>query len=255
MRKHILILGGTTEARLLGRELAPRLDIAVTLSLAGRTASPATQSVPVRRGGFGGTAGLIQYLRDREVAAVIDATHPYAATISAHVEDAAHRCHIPVLALRRPAWIAVSGDQWIEVNGTEDAVRLLGLTMRSVFLALGRQEIAAFAGAPQHRYLIRSVDPVEPPLPVPHAFYIQERGPFDEATELALLRAHAIDVVVAKNSGALATYGKIAAARSMGIPVMLLRRPPDADMPAVATVPEAVAWLDHVLKAGCERGV
>jgi precorrin-6A/cobalt-precorrin-6A reductase len=255
MRKHILILGGTTEARLLGQQLAHRRDITVTLSLAGRTASPAAQSVPVRRGGFGGTAGLIQYLRDHDVAALIDATHPYAPTISAHALLAARESRTPALALRRPAWTAVDGDRWIEAKDAQDAVRILGPQPRNVFLALGRQEVAAFASAPQHHYLIRSVDPVEPPLPVPHALYIQERGPFDEASELALLRAHAIDRVVSKNSGAQATYGKIAAARDLGIPVLMLRRPPDAAMPAVSTVDEALTWLDHVLGTGCDRGV
>jgi precorrin-6A/cobalt-precorrin-6A reductase len=250
MRNHILILGGTTEARLLGQQLATRAEISVTLSMAGRTASPAAQSVPVRRGGFGGIAGLARYLRDHDVIALIDATHPYAPTISAHALGAALQSHTPILALRRPAWTAVDGDRWIEVEDAEGAARGLGPKPRNVFLALGRQEITAFASAPQHRYLIRSVDPVEPPLPVPHAFYIEERGPFDEEMELSLLRAHAIDVVVAKNSGAQATYGKIAAARTLGIPVMLLRRPPDAAMPAVATVDEAMAWLDHVLGTG-----
>ena len=187
--------------------------------------------------------------------ALIDATHPYAPTISAHALSAALQAHTPILALRRPPWTPVDGDRWIEVDGAEGAVRSVGPKPRNIFLTLGRQELAAFALAPQHHYLIRSVDPVEPPLPVPHAFYIQERGPFDEGMELALLRTHAIDVVVAKNSGAQATYGKIAAARTLGIPVMLYRRPPDAAMPAVATVEEAVAWLDHVLGTGCDRGV
>jgi precorrin-6A/cobalt-precorrin-6A reductase len=255
MRNHILILGGTTEARLLGGRLAARKEINVTLSMAGRTASPAAQSVPVRRGGFGGTAGLSRYLRDHGVIALIDATHPYAPTISAHALRAALESHIPILALRRPAWIAVDGDRWVDVKDAENAVEALGPKPRNVFLALGRQELAAFALAPQHHYLIRSVDPVEPPLQVPHALYIQERGPFDEAAELALLRAHAIDVVVAKNSGAPATYGKIAAARTLRIPVMLLRRPPEAAMPAVATLDEAMAWLDHVIGTGCDRGV
>jgi precorrin-6A/cobalt-precorrin-6A reductase len=255
MRPHILILGGTTEARLLGQQLAGRSDVAVTLSLAGRTASPAAQAVPVRSGGFGGIEGLAQYLRDHDVTALIDATHPYAARISAHASSAANQSHTPILALRRPAWTAVDGDCWIEVQDAEDAVRALGSKPRNVFLALGRQEIGTFISAPQHRYLVRSVDPVEPPLAVPQAFYIQSRGPFDEQTELFLLRTHAIDVVVAKNSGANATYGKIAAARALSIPVIMLRRPLEASTPAVATVDEAMAWLDHVLGTGCDRGV
>ena len=245
--RHILILGGTTEARQLAQLLAPRTDIAVTLSLAGRTVSPLAQAVPVRRGGFGGITGLAQYLRDQGIYALIDATHPYAATMSAHAVSAARQTNTPLIALRRPPWRPVAGDRWTEVVDAGDAVRALGIAPRRVFLALGRQEIAPFVSAPQHRYLIRSVDPVQPPLAVPHARYIEERGPFGEAEERALLAEHAVEAVVAKNSGGQATYGKIAAARALGIPVLLIRRPADPGGRSVSEVSEAIAWLDHVL--------
>jgi precorrin-6A/cobalt-precorrin-6A reductase len=247
MRRHILILGGTTEARQLAQLLAPRTDMVVTLSLAGRTVSPLAQSVPVRRGGFGGIAGLAQYLRDQGIYALIDATHPYAAIMSAHAADAALQTNTPLIALRRPPWCAVAGDRWTEVADAGDAVRALGPAPCGVFLALGRQEIAPFVSAPQHHYLIRSVDPVQPPLPVPHARYIEERGPFGEEEERALLVEHAIEVVVAKNSGGDATYGKIAAARTLGIPVLLIRRPADPGGRRVSDVSEAIAWLDQLL--------
>jgi precorrin-6A/cobalt-precorrin-6A reductase len=255
MRRHILILGGTTEARQLAQQLAPRTDIAVTLSLAGRTASPLAQPVPIRTGGFGGIAGLAHYLRDEAVYALIDATHPYAATISAHALSAARQTQTPMLALRRPPWSAVAGDRWTEVLDAEDAVRSLGPAPRRVFLALGRQEITPFAAAPQHHYLIRSVDPVQPPLAVPHARYIEERGPFGETEERMLLAEKAIEAVVAKNSGGTATYGKIAAARSLGIPVLLIRRPAEPGGHAVGDVAAAMAWLHHVLGTGVDRGV
>ena len=255
MRHNILILGGTAEARLLGEQLANRDDWAVTLSLAGRTASPLAQAVPVRSGGFGGTAGLMQYLREHEIHGLVDATHPFAATMSAHAQSAAAQTLTPLLCLRRPPWRAITGDRWTDVHDAQDAVRALGTGPRRVFLAMGRQEIAVFAAAPQHRYLIRSVDPVDPPLEVPQASYILERGPFGEDRERELLREHEIDIIVAKNSGGVATYGKIAAARTLGLPVILLRRPPSLDVPAVATVGEAMGWLDHVLKAPADRGV
>jgi precorrin-6A/cobalt-precorrin-6A reductase len=255
MKKNILILGGTTEARMLGQQLAARTDIAVTLSLAGRTVSPLAQAVPTRSGGFGGTAGLVEYLRTHEIRALLDATHPYAATMSAHALSAAAQTSTPLIALCRPPWPAVPGDQWMEVRDVQEAASALGIETRNVFLAVGRQEIAHFASAPQHHYVIRSVDPPVPPLPVPHARYILDRGPFDEQQERELLRAHAIDVIVAKNGGGAATYGKIAAARTFGIPVVLLRRPPALDVPTVATVGEAMSWLDHVLKAPTDRGV
>jgi len=225
------------------------------LSLAGRTASPSAQAVPVRRGGFGGVDGLAQYLRGEAIDALIDATHPYAPTISAHALLAASQTKTPMIALSRPPWRALAGDRWTEVLDVREAVRALGIDPRNVFLAVGRQEIAHFASAPQHHYVIRSVDPVEPPLAVPHARYILARGPFEEERERSLLLAHAIDVVVAKNSGGVATYGKIAAARTLGITVLLLRRPPELPVRRVATVGEAIAWLDHVLKAPTRRGV
>jgi precorrin-6A/cobalt-precorrin-6A reductase len=255
MRKHILILGGTTEAREFGQHLAARSELEVTLSLAGRTASPLAQAVPVRVGGFGGIDGLAQYLRDNAIDALIDATHPYAPAISAHALCAASQTKTPMIALCRPPWRAVAGDRWTEVLDAREAVSALGIKPRNVFLAVGRQEIAHFASAPQHHYLIRSVDPVQPPLAVPHARYILARGPFEEERERSLLLAHGIDVVVAKNSGGLATYGKIAAARTLGITVLLLRRPPELPVHRVATLGEAIEWLDHVLKAPTERGV
>ena len=124
-----------------------------------------------------------------------------------------------------------------------------------MFLALGRNEIGAFAQAPQHFYLVRSVDPVEPPLAVPRAFYVTGRGPFSEEDDNTLLIEHDIDVIVAKNSGGGATYGKIAAARALGLPVILLRRPVTPQVTAAETVDDAVAWLDHTLTLRAARGV
>jgi precorrin-6A/cobalt-precorrin-6A reductase len=253
--RRVLILGGTSEARLLAARLSGRADLAVTLSLAGRTASPAPQSVPVRTGGFGGAEGLSQYLVTEHIDALIDATHPYAAVISANAAHAARQARIALLALRRPPWIRTEGDRWIDVPDTAGAVRALGNEPRRVFLALGRKELGPFVGAPQHHYLVRSVDPVDPPLPVPHASYIAARGPFPEPDERALLDRHRIDVIVAKNSGGSATYGKIAAGRALSLPVIMLQRPPLPDVPAVETVEEACAWLGHALTISTARGV
>jgi precorrin-6A/cobalt-precorrin-6A reductase len=251
----ILILGGTAEARQLAGRLAGRAGLDITLSLAGRTATPAAQPVPVRIGGFGGAEGLANYLISERVGALIDATHPYANVISANAVAAARRSGVPLIALRRPPWTAVSGDRWIEVNDVGKAVRAIGQTPRRVFVALGRNELAPFRDAPQHYYLIRSVDPVDPPLPLPHVGYVTGRGPFGEADDRALLIEHRIDVVVAKNSGGTATYGKIAAARVLGIDVVMLRRPPAPACAAVETIEDAIAWLDHALTSAAARGV
>jgi precorrin-6A/cobalt-precorrin-6A reductase len=254
MHPHVLILGGTTEARELGLALSHR-EFVTTISLAGRTAAPATQPVPVRRGGFGGAHGLAEYLRAQRIDFLIDATHPYAETISANAAQAASQTNTPVLALRRPPWTAVDGDVWVDVSDAQDAVRALGQRLRRVFLAVGRQELTPFCAAPQHHYFIRSVDPVEPPLDVPHAHYILARGPFTDSEDRAVLQSFCIDAVVAKNSGGEATYSKIAAARLLGIPVFMFRRPAVPECLSVATVAEAVAWLDHAVGLAVPRGV
>jgi precorrin-6A/cobalt-precorrin-6A reductase len=252
---NVLILGGTMEGRRLAELLAGRSDLAVTLSLAGRTAHPAALPVPVRSGGFGGVAGLVDYLKAEHIDALIDATHPYAAIISANAAQAARITGVPLLALRRQSWAKVDGDRWTEVADMNEAVHALGDKPRRVFLALGRKEVAPFAQAPQHHYLVRSVDPIDPPLVVPHAEYIQARGPFSEDDERALLADRGIDVIVSKNSGGSATYGKIAAARAGGIGVIMLRRPTLPEVPAVETVDAALAWLDHALAPQAARGV
>jgi precorrin-6A/cobalt-precorrin-6A reductase len=238
----------------LGLALRGR-DLAVTMSLAGRTAAPAAQAVPVRRGGFGGAEGLAEYLRVQRIDFLIDATHPYANTISTNAACAARRTNTPLLALRRPPWSAVAGDVWIDVVDAEDAAHALGEEPRRVFLAVGRQELGPFTRAPQHFYVVRSVDPVEPPLDVPQVHYILARGPFTERDDRALFESFRIDAVVAKNSGGEATYSKIAAARLLGIPVFLFKRSVVQDCPSVATVAEAVAWLDHAIGLGVPRGV
>jgi precorrin-6A/cobalt-precorrin-6A reductase len=243
--QRVLILGGTAEARELAQKLAGRDDFAVTLSLAGRTAAPAPQGVPVRVGGFGGSKGLAKYLAAERINVLIDATHPYAATMSDSAARAVQLIDVRLLALRRPAWVAVEGDRWTEVADAQHAVSALGQEPRHVFLTLGRQELGPFRQAPQHHYLIRSVDPVSPPLAVPHATYMTARGPFTEADDLALLKEHGIDVIVSKNSGGPATYSKIAAARTLGIEVVMITRPQLPEMPSVDTVDAVMEWLDH----------
>lgn len=251
----ILILGGTAEARALAQALAARDEFAVTVSLAGRTSEPLPQAAPVRSGGFGGAEGLARYLRDERVDALIDATHPYAAAISANAARAAGIAGVRLLALRRPPWRKVPGDNWTEVEKVEEAVTALGQAPKRVFLALGRNELQPFAAAPQHFYLVRSVDPVDPPLAVPRAAYVTARGPFSESEDRALLACHNVEVIVAKNSGGTATYSKIEAARALHLPVVMLKRPALPEVDSVATVEEALAWLDHALTPSTARGV
>jgi precorrin-6A/cobalt-precorrin-6A reductase len=160
-----------------------------------------------------------------------------------------------LVVLRRPPWIAAAGDRWTEVGNAREAVRTLGDTPRRVFVALGRNELAPFNESPQHFYLIRSVDPVNPPLLLPQVAYVTGRGPFSEADDRALMTEHRIETVIAKNSGGSATYGKIAAARELDIAVIMLRRPPAPAAPAIETVQDALDWLDHALTSATARGV
>jgi precorrin-6A/cobalt-precorrin-6A reductase len=196
---------------------------------------------------------LADYLAEERIGALIDATHPFATVISENAIAAVRQTGVPFMTLRRPPWTAIAGDRWIKVNDTAAAVSAVGQEPRGVFVALGRSELKPFTGAPQHRYLVRSVDPVDPPLP--QVSYVTARGPFSEADDRALMTAHAIDVVIAKNSGGGAAYGKIAAARALGIEVILLRRPVAPAAPAVETVEDAIAWLDHTLTSAAARGV
>ena len=244
----VLILGGTTEASAIARALAGDARFDPVLSLAGRTRAPPPPPIAWRVGGFGGAAGLAAYVRREGVQALVDATHPFAARIKANAACAA----VPRVVVLRPAWQAVAGDQWTEVADMGAAFRALGPAPRRVFLTVGQQELAAFG--PPHQYVVRSVD--APERAPDGAVVISARGPFAEADERALLLSHRIEVLVTKNSGGAATAGKLAAARALGLPVVLVARPP---RPAGLIVPDAagaLAWLAH--QAGAprlERGV
>lgn len=240
----ILILGGTGEASALARALAGRDDLSVMLSLAGRTAAPKPEPVPTRIGGFGGAEGLAHYLGVEKFDRLIDATHPFAAWISASAAQAAARAGVPLLAIRRPAWNRLPGDRWIDVASVPAAVAALGPEPRRVFLTVGRQEAGAFAAAPQHAYWARTVEPLGDVLPVPRLTAIEARGPFDADAEAALMRKAGIEIVVSKNSGGAATSGKIAAARALEIPVVMVRRPAKPDVPSVPDAAGALRWLE-----------
>ncbi|RBY85070.1 cobalt-precorrin-6A reductase [Blastococcus sp. TF02A-30] len=244
MTGRVLVLGGTGEAR----RLATGLDaegVDVLSSLAGRVADPALPPGGVRIGGFGGADGLVAWLRANPVRAVVDATHPFAAVMTASAARAAEVTGVPLLRLQRPGWRAQPGDDWRWVGSLEEAAEAVAGFAR-VFLTTGRSGLAAFAGLTQE-VLVRSVDPPEPPLPA-RTTVVLERGPFSVADELALLREHRVDVVVTKDSGGHLTEAKLTAARELGVPVVLVRRPPlPPGVPTVATVEEATAWvLRHV---------
>ncbi|MFG2596195.1 cobalt-precorrin-6A reductase [Streptomyces sp. NPDC048462] len=241
---HVLVLGGTTEARRLAELLAAQLpDARVTSSLAGRVASPRLPPGEVRVGGFGGADGLAAWLRTHQVDALIDATHPFAGTISFNAATAASAAHVPLLALRRPGWVPGRGDDWHPVGSLDEAARALPALGRRVFLTTGRMGLAAFAGLDELWFLARSVDEPEPPYPA-RMEVLLDRGPFTAEGERELIRRHRLDVLVTKDSGGAATAPKLAAAREAGIPVVVVRRPPVPEGVAVAGTPDlALAWL------------
>ncbi len=240
---NILILGGTTEGSAIARAVAADVRFRPILSLAGRTRRPALPAVPARRGGFGGVAGLTRYLQDEHIGALIDATHPFARQMHRHAAEASRAAGVPRAALWRPAWTARAGDCWTEYGSMEDAAAALGPTPRRVFLTVGQQELAPFRAASWHSYLIRSVEAPEPATLPPIVRCVAARGPFLLADELRLLREERIEVVVTKNSGGDATVAKLDAARALGLPVLLLARPPAPEPPVVPDVDAALGWL------------
>ncbi|RBY90504.1 cobalt-precorrin-6A reductase [Blastococcus sp. TBT05-19] len=234
------MLGGTGEARALATALVER-GVDVVSSLAGRVSDPVLPPGEVRVGGFGGADGLAAWLGGAAVDAVVDATHPFAATMTASAAAACSRTGTPLLRLQRPGWLAGPGDDWRWADSLEGAAAAVAGFDR-VFLTTGRQGLGAFAGLTAH-CLVRSVDPPDPPLPA-RTTVVLARGPFGLDDERALLREHAVEVVVTKDSGGSMTAAKLTAARELGLPVVLVRRPPlPPGVPVVATVAAALAWL------------
>ncbi|HEY9906220.1 MAG TPA: cobalt-precorrin-6A reductase [Thermosynechococcaceae cyanobacterium] len=240
--KRVLLLGGTTEATELAAQATLLEDIEVISSLAGRTQHPTSLPGTVRVGGFGGEAGLADYLRAEAIDLLIDATHPFAAQISHHSAAAAARCQIPRLMITRPPWQPEAGDRWVEVVNNAAAAQVLPSIAKRVFLTIGRQDLATFAPLDLW-FLMRMIDPPSVGTAIPNGLLLQARGPFEVAGEKQLLTDHAIEAIVSKNSGGEATYAKIIAAREIGVPVVMVQRSPLPPGAQVATVAEAIAWL------------
>ncbi len=245
MTPHVLVLGGTGE----GRRLADRIGddgLRVTSSLAGRVASPQLPGGEVRVGGFGGPHGLADWLGREGVDAVVDATHPFAGTMTDNAVRACEATATPMLVLRRPAWEPAPGDDWREVGSVRAAADLAAVLGERVFLTTGRQGLHHFAGPDRPWFLVRTVDPPDPPLPRSMTALLA-RGPFTVDDEVALMRRHRVDLVVTKNSGGTMTAAKLTAARELGIPVVMVQRPTLPAVSEVDTVDAAAAWLHRTL--------
>lgn len=241
------MLGGTTEGRAAATALSAHDGVRVVSSLAGAVADPRLPDGEFRVGGFGGADGLADWLRAHAVGAVLDATHPFAAGITANAASACASAGVPLTVLRRPGWTAVPGDRWHRVRSVSEAAgTLTGLlpgTAGRVLLTTGRGGLAHFAGI-DAAFWIRAVDPPEPPLPARHTLLL-ERGPFALDAERALLDRVRPHVLVTKDSGGDATAPKLTAARERGVPVLVVDRP--ALPPGVGSVPDVPAALASVL--------
>ena len=240
----VLILGGTAEAVGLARALFGDARVAAITSLAGRTRAPAAVPGAVRVGGFGGPEALADYLGREGIDLVVDATHPFAARISRNAARACNLAKVPRLLLARPPWTPQASDTWVPVPDIEAAAAALPGLGRRVFLAIGRQELAAFAGLTGLWFLVRLVEEPETPPPLADHLLVLGRGPFAIEREIDLLREHRIDVVVSKNSGGAGAAAKIAAARALKLPVVMIERPPAPDSETTESVAAALPWID-----------
>ena len=244
--KKILILGGTRDAR----QLAFRLIHAghdVTTSFAGVTEHPIQPEGKVRVGGFGGADGLRHYLVSENYNVLVDATHPFAAQISANAVDAVG--NIALVRLERPAWVARPEDHWINVADISAAVDALP-PQAKVMLTIGRKEVAPFVTRPDISGVARMIEPTSIPLPAIWKM-ILERPPFSLASEIAVLRENGITHIVAKNAGGGETEMKLVAARNLNIPVVMIARP---FKPAVTTYSTVEAINTHISNLGSKSG-
>jgi precorrin-6A/cobalt-precorrin-6A reductase len=241
----LLILGGTGEATALARAVLARFGdaIEVTTALAGRTRHPGPIPGQVRIGGFGGVAGLADYLLAQRIDRLIDSTHPFAAEISSAARLASDQARVPRLLLLRPAWRRHPLDRWIEVDSVEAAAQIVGRVGRRALLTVGAGEVAAFEPANGVRFVVRMIDLPRAPLPLRFHEIVLGRGPFALTEERHLMQRNAIDVLVCKASGGAATEAKLVAARELSLPVIMVRRPPVERGLSVDTVEGAIDWL------------
>lgn len=240
----VLILGGTTEGRALGMaisEAQPDLDIIT--SLAGATTKAPDLPGQIRVGGFGGVAGLVEYLKSHDIGRVIDATHPFAATITDHAVQACHKAGVAYLRLDRPQWQVPQDTDVIFVPDADEAARLVARTSSSAFLTIGRKDLNAFQGLGKVKLLVRAIEPPDEDLDLGAATYILARPPFTLSGEVALMREHGVDTLVTKASGGDATRAKLDAAAQVAARIVLIRRPPPPDAKCVFSVEEALAWI------------
>ena len=239
--KKILVLGGTRDAVSLAIELSAVEGVRVIYSLAGVTREPIVPTCEVRTGGFGGVQGLQRYLEDARIDAVLDATHPYAARMAMHAAQACGMAQISRLKYLRPAWEPGEADKWTQVASAEEALPHLAAARR-IFLTIGVRELEPFAGLSNAWFLIRFINSPDRPLMLPRHEVLIDRGPFSLDGEMNLMSRYNIDALVTKNSGGQLVTAKLTAARRLGIPVLMINRPPAPAGPLVSLAAEVLTW-------------
>jgi precorrin-6A/cobalt-precorrin-6A reductase len=242
----LLLLAGSTEATTLARRLADSGICSVISSFAGRVTKLSLPPGDVRVGGFGGVEGLTEWLQQESVTAVVDATHPFTAAMPWHAEAACRACGIPRLRVLRAEWHAEAGDDWHLVPQLSAAAQELeAIEARRVFLTTGRQELRPFARLEKTWFLVRAIEDPDP-LPLARVEVLLSRGPFDLASERALMKSHDIDALVTKNSGGTAAAPKLVAARELRIPVVMVTRPTQPSGDVVSTADDALDWVSRL---------
>ena len=256
MLEKLLILGGTREAYQLAENLDKQLHLENLIfisSLAGTTKKPNIPEGKFRTGGFGGLAGLKNFLVKEKISLLVDATHPFAENISKNALLASSDLGLPFLVLNRPPWVKHSKDQWVEVSSLKNAVKYLNnvenktgslFSTGSIFLTTGNKELWLFQNFLNYHFLVRTVEEPELVSEWPQATFLKDRGPYTLENEIKLLKKHKISMLVAKNSGGISTYAKIEAARYFKIPVLMVRRPEMITAKSCQTVNEAVDWVN-----------
>jgi precorrin-6A/cobalt-precorrin-6A reductase len=226
---NVLLIGGTKEAYEIAQDLQKFKSVSVITSLAGVTQSPRIPSGKVRHGGFGGAAGLLDYLIRERISLVVDATHPFAITITQNVAEAAQKAGIPNLHFSRRSWKKKTHDEWYEVESSKEAAKMLTHPdlqhAKNIFVTIGRSELNCFHPIKPKEFYVRSIEPIKGLDFFDNMRWIEGRGPFSYHDEYAFFQKHNIQCLVAKNSGGFASFPKINVARVLGVPVVLIKQP------------------------------
>lgn len=236
-----LLLAGTGDARRIAKDLS---DLPIIASLSGATAAPAEYPCDLRTGGFGGAKAMATWLIDNDIAAVIDATHPFATQISANAVAATNSTNTPITRIVRPAWMQAPGEKWIKVPTVEAAAKALPAGARA-FLATGRGSQDAFIARRNVWCALRMIDQPKTTYPG-NGEYIVSRPPFDEHSEIALFKLLGITHLVVKNAGGAAARTKLTAAGKLNIPIIIVSRPEETNAASAIARDDLRKWLQAI---------